>query len=74
LSHTAHPFTSQATGITQSGTYIGGTIGPLAFGLLFTVLGPAGGWIIAASVAALGAAAAMVARNFERKLTTSQTP
>lgn len=68
VSHTAHPFTVQATGITQSGTYIGGTLGPLLFGLIFSQFGPAVGWALAAVLAAAGAAAALVAFRLEKKL------
>lgn len=62
----AHPFTAQATGITQSGTYIGGTLGPLAFGFVFAHYGPTAGWTAAAAVAAAGAGAALVAYRLEK--------
>ena len=68
VSRTAHPFTVQATGITQSGTYIGGTLGPLLFGIVFSQFSPAVGWTLAAVVAAAGAAASLVAFRLEKRL------
>lgn len=68
VSHRSHPHAAQATGISQSGTYIGGTIGPFVFGFVFTELGTTSGWIIAAALAAMGAAAALIARRREREL------
>jgi predicted MFS family arabinose efflux permease len=68
VSRTAHPFTIQATGITQSGTYIGGTLGPLLFGIVFSQFSPAVGWTLAAVVAAAGAAASLVAFRLEKRL------
>jgi predicted MFS family arabinose efflux permease len=71
VSRTAHPFTIQATGITQSGTYIGGTLGPLLFGIVFSQFSPAVGWTLAAVVAAAGAAASLVAFRLEKRLRAS---
>jgi len=71
VSRTAHPFTAQATGITQSGTYLGGTLGPLLFGLVFTQYDDGVGWALAAAVAAVGAVAALVAFRLEKKLRTA---
>ncbi|MDV2981801.1 MFS transporter [Pseudarthrobacter oxydans] len=68
VSRTAHPFTIQATGITQSGTYIGGTLGPLLFGIVFSRFSPAIGWTLAAVVAAAGAGASLVAFRLEKRL------
>lgn len=71
VSHTAHPFTAQATGITQTGTYVGGTVAPLVFGLLFAAYDDGVGWAIAAGVAAAGAIAAAVAFRLEKGLRTA---
>ncbi|MBM7782312.1 MFS transporter [Arthrobacter tumbae] len=68
VSHTAHPFTAQATGVIQTGTYVGGTVAPLVFGLLFATYDDSIGWSIAAVVAAAGAIAAAVAFRLERGL------
>ncbi len=68
VSHRAHPFTARATGITQSGTYLGGTLGPLIFGFIFTHYGPGIGWSLAAAVSALGISAALVAFRLEKLL------
>ncbi|MGN7198616.1 MFS transporter [Arthrobacter sp. SAFR-044] len=68
VSRTAHRFTVQATGITQSGTYIGGTLGPLLFGVVFSQFPPAVGWTLAAAAAAAGAAASLVAFRLEKGL------
>lgn len=68
VSHRSHPFTAQATGISQSGTYVGGTVGPLAFGIVLAAFGPSAAWTAAAAVAALGALAALAAYRLERAL------
>ena len=68
VSHRSHPFTAQATGISQSGTYIGGTVGPLAFGIVLASFGPSTAWTAAAALAVLGALAALVAYRLERAL------
>ncbi|MFC9769876.1 MULTISPECIES: MFS transporter [unclassified Pseudarthrobacter] len=71
VARTAHPYTTQATGITQSGTYIGGTLGPLLFGIVFSQVTPAVGWTLAAAVAAAGAVASLVALRLEKRLRAS---
>ncbi len=68
VSKTAHPFTAQATGITQSGTYIGGSLGPLLFGVIFSQFGGAVGWSLAAVLAAAGAGASLVAYRLQKAL------
>ena len=68
VSSRAHPFTARATGITQTGTYIGGTLGPLAFGFIFVHYGPMTGWALASVVAAMAATAALVAWRLEKNL------
>lgn len=74
VSKSAHPFTAQATGVTQSGTYIGGTLGPLLFGLLFFRFDPAVGWGLAAVVAAAGAGTALIAFRLEKSLRAAGSP
>ncbi|WP_104118345.1 MFS transporter [Arthrobacter sp. B1805] len=68
VSHAAHPFTAQATGITQTGSYVGGAVAPLVFGLLFAAYDDGVVWGIAAVVAAAGAIAAAVAFRLEKGL------
>lgn len=68
VSHRSHPFTAQATGISQSGTYVGGTVGPLAFGIVLATFGPPAAWTAAAALAALGSVAALTAFRLERRL------
>ncbi len=43
-----------ATGITQSGIYVGAAGGPAAFGLLSTPLGYSGAWAVVAGVSLRG--------------------
>jgi predicted MFS family arabinose efflux permease len=71
VSHRSHPFTARATGIAQSGTYIGGSVGPLAFGIVLAGFGPTVAWTSAAVLAAMGAGAALLAHRLERDLPTS---
>lgn len=73
VSHRAHPFTVRATGIVQSGTYIGGSLGPLAFGLVLANFGPTAAWTSAAFLAAMGAGSALLAHRLEKKLPTDFT-
>ena len=68
VSHRSHPFTARATGISQSGTYVGGTVGPLVFGIVLAAFGPTAAWVVSAAVAAMGAGAALVAFRLERAL------
>lgn len=70
VAHRSGSFAAQATGISQIGTNLGGTLGPLVFGLIFTALGPATGWIFAAAISAIGAGAALIAHHLERRLIT----
>ena len=59
----------RATGITQSGTYVGASVGPLIFGVIAEEWSYSAGWVVAAVVAAGAAAAVMVARAFlERRV------
>lgn len=71
ISRRAHPFTARATGITQSGTYIGGSLGPLIFGLIFAYAGPTAGWLLASVVAAMAVIAALAAYRLEKALIAS---
>ncbi|WP_177236068.1 MFS transporter [Arthrobacter sp. ov118] len=68
IAHRSHPYAAQATGISQSGTYIGSTVGPFAFGFIFTSLGSTNGWILAAVIASLGAVGALFASRLEKQL------
>ncbi|MCW2135090.1 CynX/NimT family MFS transporter [Arthrobacter sp. VKM Ac-2550] len=70
VSHRSHPFTARATGIAQSGTYIGGSLGPLAFGIVLAGFGPTVAWTSAAILAAMGAGAALLAHRLEKQLST----
>lgn len=60
----------RATGITQTGTYVGATVGPLAFGLLAERVGYGAAW----STAALLAVAAVVAIGVARPLLAGSGP
>jgi len=71
VSRRSHPYTARATGIAQSGTYIGGTVGPFAFGLIYSKYGPNAAWAAAAAVAGTGAIAALLAYRLERRLPDS---
>jgi len=62
----AHPDQpGRATGITQSGTYVGATSGPLLFGILAERWTYTGAWLVAALI---GAAAAVAVLNARRVL------
>ncbi len=50
-----------ATGITQSGIYVGASLGPLAYGLLADQIGYGGAWAAVAGTSLLGAAVMAVA-------------
>lgn len=52
----------RATGVTQVGTYIGGMLGPLGFGLLVDHAGYGAGWTMCAIAAAAGATTLLIAR------------
>lgn len=52
-----------ATGITQSGTYLGAGLGPLGFGVVVEHAGFAPAWLLAALVLVAGAAMMMVGRS-----------
>jgi MFS family permease len=52
-----------ATGVTQTGVYFGGVLGPLAFGQVAQHVSYTAAWSMNATIAALGAAAIVVARR-----------
>lgn len=54
---------ARATGVTQVGTYIGGMLGPLGFGLLADHAGYGAAWTMCALCAAAGAVMLLVARR-----------
>lgn len=59
----SHPATpARATGITQVGTYLGGMLGPLVFGILVDHAGYESAWILAALLAACGALTMLAGR------------
>jgi predicted MFS family arabinose efflux permease len=55
---------ARATGITQIGTYIGGMVGPLGFGLLVDHQGYDLAWILCAAVAAVGSGVFLIGRRY----------
>ena len=50
-----------ATGVTQTGIYVGAAAGPLAYGLLSTEIGYSGAWLVSGALCLLAAAAAFAA-------------
>jgi cyanate permease len=52
-----------ATGITQSGAYIGGFVGPIVFGFTAERVSYSAAWLLAACLALLGAAAMVTGRH-----------
>jgi predicted MFS family arabinose efflux permease len=52
-----------ATGVSQTGTYLGAVLGPVVFGLLVDASGYGLGWCFSAACAALAAAMMIVARR-----------
>lgn len=60
----AYPDTpARATGVTQVGTYIGGMVGPLGFGIVADHLGFDVGWVLCAACAVLAVAAFTLSRR-----------
>ncbi len=59
-----------ATGITQTGIYVGAAGGPAAFGLLSTPLGYSGAWAAVAGVSLVGAAVMALAGRADVAATT----
>lgn len=54
---------ARATGVTQVGTYVGGMLGPLGFGLLAEHAGFGASWYMCAGAAAVGAVTLVAARR-----------
>lgn len=68
----AYPATpARATGVTQVGTYVGGMVGPLGFGVVVDHLGFGVGWALCVGLAILAVAAFTVSR---RRLRTALAP
>ncbi len=68
----AYPETpARATGVTQVGTYVGGMVGPLAFGILAEHLGFDAGWAMCTALAVIAVAAFAVSR---RRLRAAAVP
>lgn len=61
VSHAAGDRAAQATGLVQSGAYIGSAAGPFVLGFVFEVFGTTVGWSAAAGIAALAAVMAIIA-------------
>lgn len=53
-----------ATGITQTGAYVGAIVGPLSFGRVAESVSYDAAWLMAAGLALVGAASIVVARRF----------
>ncbi|NYF14231.1 MFS family permease [Pseudoclavibacter sp. JAI123] len=64
VSNAVPRFAAQATGLVQSGAYIGSAAGPLAMGFVFEYFGPSTGWIASAGIALVAATAAAIAARF----------
>jgi predicted MFS family arabinose efflux permease len=52
----------RATGITQTGTYVGGAVGPIVFGSVAQAAGYTAAWWLAAALGVVAAGAVLVAR------------
>ncbi len=57
---------ASATSVTQTGIYIGGSSGPLLFGLFAAHIGLSAAWLAAAAVAVLAGALLVLVRRFSR--------
>ncbi|MDA8062258.1 MAG: MFS transporter [Actinomycetota bacterium] len=62
---------ARATGITQVGTYIGGMVGPLGFGLLVDHQGYDLAWVLCGAVAAAGAGVFVIGRRYLARSTVA---
>lgn len=56
-------FPGRATGITQTGTYVGGAVGPVVFGAVAQEVGFSAGWWLAAALGLCASAAVLAARR-----------
>lgn len=63
----------RATGITQTGTYLGGAVGPILFGAVAESAGYAAAWWLAAALGVCAAAAVMLARSILAGTVTAWT-
>ena len=71
----AHPGApGRATGITQTGTYVGAAVGPVVFGAVAESAGYRTGWLLAATLGLAASAAVLVARRVLRRETGSVEP
>ncbi|PPF80879.1 MFS transporter [Pseudoclavibacter sp. RFBJ3] len=64
VSNAVPRFAAQATGLVQSGAYIGSAAGPFAMGFVFEYFGPTTGWLAAAGIALIAATTAAIAAQF----------
>jgi MFS family permease len=64
----------RATGITQTGTYVGGAVGPIVFGSVAEAAGYTTAWWLAAALGVAAAGAVVVARSRLRPALRSSAP
>jgi MFS family permease len=57
-------FPGRATGITQTGVYVGGAVGPVLFGLTAEHWSYSAAWVLAAVLGLCAAAAVLIGRKF----------
>ena len=55
-------FPGRATGITQTGTYVGGAVGPILFGAIAENASYSSAWVLAALLGLAASAAVLVGR------------
>ena len=55
-----------ATGVTQTGIYVGAAAGPLAYGLLSTEIGYSGAWLVSGALCLLAAGAFAAAARLSK--------
>jgi predicted MFS family arabinose efflux permease len=67
-------FPGRATGITQTGTYVGGAIGPILFGAVAERASFAAAWWLAAAMGAAAAVAVLIGRAALRARERSEIP
>jgi MFS family permease len=70
----AGPVTARATGVVQAGTYAGGVVGPVLFGVALQEGGHSLAWCMAAGAAALAASLAFLASRLEPRLLGTEVP
>lgn len=65
----AHPRSpASATGLTQGGAYVGGIVGPVAFGLISTHLSMAAAWGTAGAAVIVASATMLIGRAYMRRV------